>query len=109
MKSEQSASRSDTEPKQLRRWLHREGEDDFATSSVGKEFFTVRETEYRELEAKYHRLLAVRSEQTARLETVEFVTACRIDGEWVNRTVRVTKPVGVPVAPSPLPSERSGQ
>ena len=36
--------------KQLRRWKHRWGEDDFAASSVGEEFFTVEETEYRKLE-----------------------------------------------------------
>lgn len=34
----------------MRRWKHRWGEDDFATSSVGGEFWTVEETEYRKLE-----------------------------------------------------------
>ena len=35
-------------------------------------------------------------------ETVEFETACLVDGVWQNRFVKITKPVGASVAPVPL-------
>ncbi len=47
-------------PRKLRRWKHRWGEDDFATSSVGSEFFTVEETEYRKLERELAQMAIVK-------------------------------------------------
>lgn len=46
----------------LQRWKRREGEDDFATSSVGTEFYVVRESDYNALKTKYDLLEASRSE-----------------------------------------------
>jgi len=51
-------AREPSTPKKLRRWKHRWGEDDLVTGGLGSEFYTVKETEYRKLEAELDRLRA---------------------------------------------------